>query len=129
MSAKPKVPCIAARLAGLDTWLGILLATLAGLFFPVAALNFMRARRRAKFEEQLPDVVDVIVRSLRAGHSLTGANASAGQHTPDPAGSEFNLTAAEVTYGLDLETAMVNLRSRVKGACARSRRPLFRNHA
>ena len=63
----------------------------------------MRDRRLDKFEEQLPDAIDVIVRSLRAGHALPVAVASAGKHLPDPIGGEFGLTAAEVTYGLDLE--------------------------
>src|SRR5262249_28587537 len=70
-------------------------------------------RRQMKFEEQLPDAIDVLVRSLKAGHALPAAIAAAGKHMPDPIGGELSLTAAEVSYGLDLETAMINLRSRV----------------
>ncbi len=103
----------ASRLAGLDIELAIPAAALTGLFFPLLYLRNLRGRRLDKFEEQLPDAIDVIVRSLRAGHALPVAVASAGKHLPDPIGGEFGLTAAEVTYGLDLETAMMNLRSRV----------------
>ncbi len=41
------------------------------------------------------------------------AVAAVGRNMADPIGAEFRLTGAEVTYGLDLETAMVNLSSRV----------------
>ncbi len=102
-----------SQLAGLEAWPGLVLAGAAGLAVPAVILKVMRARRRARFEEQLPDAIDVIVRGLRAGHSLTAAITSAGQHMPDPVGAEFTWAAAEVTYGLDLETAMVNLSSRV----------------
>lgn len=103
----------ASRLGGLHLELGVLAAVLTGLTFPLFYLRGMRNRRQARFEEQLPDAIDVLVRSLKAGHSLPVAIASAGKHMPDPIGGEFSLTAAEVTYGLDLEAAMMNLRSRV----------------
>ena len=67
----------------------------------------------SKFEEQLPDSVDVMVRSLRAGHPLPVAIAMVSREMPDPIGSEFGLTADEMTYGLDLETAMNNMSQRV----------------
>jgi len=102
-----------AELGGLELWAGLVLALLAGLLSPIVILKVKRASRVAKFEDQLPDAIDVLVRGLRAGHSLTGAIAAVGRHVPDPVGSEFSLTAAEVTYGLDIETAMMNLRSRV----------------
>jgi tight adherence protein B len=102
-----------SRLGGLDIELALAAAALTALAFPFIYLKSLRDRRLDKFEEQLPDAIDVIVRSLRAGHSLPVAVASAGKHLPDPIGGEFSLTAAEVTYGLDLETAMMNLRSRV----------------
>lgn len=85
----------------------------AGLLVPVLALRMLRGRRRRKFEEQLPDAVDVMVRSLRAGHPLPVAIAMVGREMADPIGSEFGLTADEMTYGLDLETAMGNMSQRV----------------
>ncbi|MEC9369355.1 MAG: type II secretion system F family protein [Pseudomonadota bacterium] len=88
-------------------------ALLASLLVPTAVLKFMCGRRRSKFEAQLPDAVDVVVRSLRAGHPLPVAIAMVGREMPDPIGSEFGITADELTYGLDLETAMNNMSARV----------------
>ncbi|MGI9385756.1 MAG: type II secretion system F family protein [Methyloligellaceae bacterium] len=88
-------------------------AVFAGVLMPLFALRFLRGRRRKKFEEQLPDSIDVMVRSLRAGHPLPVAIAMVGREQQDPIGSEFGLTADEMTYGLDLETAMNNMSQRV----------------
>jgi tight adherence protein B len=107
------VVIFASHLAGADLQMTGPGAILAGFAFPIVYLRSLRGRRQDKFEEQLPDAIDVIVRSLKAGHSLPVAIASAGKNMPDPIGGEFALTAAEVTYGLDLETAMQNMRSRV----------------
>ncbi len=55
----------------------------------------------------------MLVRGLKAGHAIPVAIATVGRQMPQPLGDEFSITAGELTYGLDLETAMVNLRSRV----------------
>jgi tight adherence protein B len=102
----------ASSIAGVNTVISALAGVLIGLTLPIFVLRGMRDRRQSKFEAQLPDAIEVLVRSLRAGHSLAGAVAAVGKHMPDPIGAEFRLTAAEVTYGLDLETAMANLHSR-----------------
>ncbi|MCG8558664.1 MAG: type II secretion system F family protein [Hyphomicrobiales bacterium] len=88
-------------------------AVFAGVLMPLFALRFLRQRRRKKFEGQLPDAIDIMVRSLRAGHPLPVAIAMVGREQQDPIGSEFGLTADEMTYGLDLETAMNNMSQRV----------------
>jgi tight adherence protein B len=88
-------------------------ALLLTAVFPFAALLFLRKRRRNKFAQQLPDAIDVIVRSLRAGHPVPMAVGMVARELPDPVGSEFGLIADEITYGSDLETAMRNMQSRV----------------
>lgn len=104
---------LGCKLAGLAFPAGMVVAIGAGAWLPFMVLRNMRAARQTKFEEQLPDAIDVMVRSLRAGHALPVAISAVARNMPEPIGSEFRLTAAEVTYGLDLETAMINLRSRV----------------
>jgi len=89
------------------------LALVVGFGLPLVVLKFMRRRRRRRFEAQLPDAVDVMVRSLRAGHPLPVAIGMVSREMPDPIGSEFGLTADEMSYGLDLETATGNLTTRV----------------
>ena len=73
----------------------------------------MRDRRHRKLQAQLPDATDVLVRSLKAGHPVTSAIRLVARDIPDPLGTEFGIVADEMTYGLDLETAMNNLESRV----------------
>lgn len=83
--------------------------TAGGIVLPVMVLLFRRARRLRKFEGQLPEAIDIMVRSLRAGHPVPVAVAMVGREMPDPIGTEFGMASDEMTYGLDLETAMSNM--------------------
>jgi len=80
---------------------------------PLLWLKFLRGRRQKKFGAQFPDALDIIVRSLRAGHPVPVAITMVGRELADPCGSEFGIVADEVTYGSDLEGAMRNLYFRV----------------
>lgn len=80
---------------------------------PVLVLMMRRRKRLRDFETQLPDAIDIMVRGLRAGHPLPVSIAMVGREMPDPIGSEFGMTADELTYGLDLEASMSNLSARV----------------
>ena len=92
-------------------------AALAALFsatvLPYFVLRMLRARRQKKFGAQFPDALDIIVRSLRAGHPVPIAIAMVGREMPDPIGSEFGMVSDEITYGADIETAMRNLYGRI----------------
>jgi tight adherence protein B len=92
---------------------GLLGALFSGLFLPYFTLRMLRGGRQKKFGAQFPDAIDIIVRSLRAGHPVPIAVNMVAREMPDPIGSEFGLVADEITYGADLETAMRNLYSRV----------------
>ncbi|HEX2510876.1 MAG TPA: type II secretion system F family protein, partial [Microvirga sp.] len=59
------------------------------------------------------DAIDVIVRSLRAGHPVPVAIAMVAREMPDPVGTEFGMVADEITYGADIETAMRAMMARV----------------
>lgn len=87
------------------------LATSAALL--ILWLRIKRSRRLARFGEQLPDVIDVIVRSLRAGHPLAVSLNLVARETPDPAGAEFALVVDEVNYGRSLTEALETLADRV----------------
>jgi tight adherence protein B len=92
-------------------------AVMVGLFcalvMPVLVLRMMRSRRQKLFGAQFPDALDIIVRSLRAGHPVPVAVSMVGRELPDPMGSEFGTVSDEITYGADLETAMRTLYFRV----------------
>jgi tight adherence protein B len=87
----------------------------AGLsaFLLYAFLKNARGRRVGKFAEQLPEVIEVIVRSLRAGHPFTVSLNLVAREMPDPAGTEFGLVTDEIAYGLDIPSALSNLYDRV----------------
>src|ERR1051325_9569081 len=81
----------------------------AGLALPFAVLMVLRKRRHNKFAAQFPDAMDIIVRSLRAGHPVPVAVGLVAQELPDPIGTEFGIAADEITYGADIDTEMRNL--------------------
>ena len=88
-------------------------ALFCGLVLPIMVLRFLRSRRQKKFAAQFPDAIDIIVRSLRAGHPVPIAINMVARELGDPIGSEFGTVTDEITYGADLETAMRNLYFRV----------------
>jgi tight adherence protein B len=91
----------------------IMAAMFSGFVLPFMVLKFLRGRRQKKFSAQFPDGIDIIVRSLRAGHPVPIAINMVARELPDPIGSEFGTVTDEITYGADLETAMRNLFFRV----------------
>jgi tight adherence protein B len=88
-------------------------ALFCGTILPVLVLRFLRGRRQKKFGAMFPDAIDIIVRSLRAGHPVPVAIAMVARELRDPIGGEFGIVTDEITYGADLETAMRNLYYRV----------------
>ncbi len=80
---------------------------------PYLWLVAKRKRRLRRFGEQFPDAIDIIVRSIRAGHPVPVAISMVAREMPDPIGTEFGIAADEITYGAELEAAMRNLYFRV----------------
>lgn len=96
--------------------LGVEVAVLAGglaLAMPFLRLGFLRARRLHEIERQLPDAIEVMKRSLKAGHPFVAAMRLVGQDLDAPIGTEFAKTAADLNYGADPRAALVNLLTRV----------------
>ncbi|MBI3704039.1 MAG: type II secretion system F family protein [Rhizobiales bacterium] len=88
-------------------------AAFCGFVLPFMVLRVLRGRRQKKFGAQFPDAIDIIVRSLRAGHPVPIAINMVAREMPDPIGTEFGIVTDEITYGADLETAMRSLFFRV----------------
>ncbi|MEX0956077.1 MAG: type II secretion system F family protein [Rhizobiaceae bacterium] len=80
---------------------------------PVMVLRSMRKRRQKRFGIQLPEALELITRSLKAGHPVPVAIAMVAREMPDPIGTEFGLVADEVTYGSDLVSALGAMYERV----------------
>jgi tight adherence protein B len=96
-----------------DLFEASMVAIAAAGVLPYAGLLMLRSRRQGKFGQQFPNAIDIIVRSLRAGHPVPVAISMVARELPDPVGTEFGIVADEITYGADLETAMRNLAYRV----------------
>jgi tight adherence protein B len=91
----------------------LVIALVCGLLLPFLVLRFLRKRRQKAFGAQFPDALDMIVRSLRAGHPVPIAISMVAREMRDPIGSEFGIIADEITYGADLESGLRNLYFRV----------------
>jgi tight adherence protein B len=95
------------------SWLNVILAIATTILLTFIYVRRARERRVLRFNEQLADVIDLIVRSLKAGHPLPVSLLLVAQEMPDPAGTEFGIASDEVTYGQDVPTAFQNLSRRV----------------
>lgn len=95
----------------------IIVAVVAFLFvafvLPLLVLRRARTKRIQRFATQLPDALDMIVRSLRAGHPATVAIGLVAREMPDPLGTEFGIVSDEISFGLSLEQAVRKLSERV----------------
>ncbi len=65
-----------------------------------------RKQRLARFEEQLPEALEFLSRSMRAGHALSISLEMLGEELEDPLGQEFRLLFNQHNLGASLETAM-----------------------
>ncbi len=99
--------------AGAQAILALPFAILLGVGAPVLYLMGAKRRRLNRFAEQMPDALDIMVRSLRAGHPITSAIGLVAKEMSDPIGTEFGLLVDEMTYGLELTEALERMRLRV----------------
>lgn len=81
----------------------------------IYVLLVARARRNRikKFVAQLPMAIDVMVRSLAAGHPVPTSISLVAREMSDPIGSEFGIMNDEMTYGTDIDIAVRNMVKRV----------------
>jgi tight adherence protein B len=94
----------------------VVLAGLMGLLIGGAPMFFVLHKRRQrfdKFEEELPEALDLMVSAMRAGNSLVASLSLVAEESPSPIGPEFRICFDEQNYGLELRTAMNNLLARV----------------
>lgn len=93
-------------------WLALVLGGLAALL-PYFYVMWRRARRFAQFEEQFPDALDFLARSLRAGHPFAVSLELLAADNTAPLAGEMRLTAHERRLGLPLDQALRNLALRM----------------
>jgi len=92
--------------------LRLLFALLIG-WLPIAYIVFVRRRRLRKFEENLPDAIDLFNRSMKAGHNIHSGLETIAQETFDPVRMEFRKVVEELALGSTVEDTLRSLGRRV----------------
>jgi tight adherence protein B len=81
-----------------------------GIYFWV---NSKAKKRMGMIEEQLPDAVELMVRSLRVGHPFSSAIQIVAKEVADPLATEFGMIADEAQYGRDVGEALKDMAERL----------------
>jgi len=107
----------AAFAVGVPLTLGLGLAPALGLgllaaLVPTGLVHSARSRRSERMSEQLPEALDMMSRSLRAGHALPSAFRLVASEMPTPVSVEFGRAYEEQRLGLPAEQAVVNITGR-----------------
>ncbi|HEV2550072.1 MAG TPA: type II secretion system F family protein [Stellaceae bacterium] len=94
--------------------LALLAGIVAGVLLPLLVLTMLRRRRLAKLALQLPDALDMLVRSLRVGHPIPIGIEGVANEMPNPIGGEFRRVFDSMAYGLDLKDALEHMSDRLR---------------
>jgi tight adherence protein B len=113
--------CIAILLSGVGFLIGWLvrswtwslsLSFLLGVL-PIMVLRWKRRRKTSKIERYMPDAMELLARSLKAGHTLSGTLDLVSQEIPGPLGTEMRITFEEQKLGLSMPQAFRRMGERV----------------
>jgi len=91
------------------SWISVILVAILFAIIPYAFVKFKRQRRFTEFEEQFPEALDFLARSMRAGHAFSVSLEMLGAESPDPLGLEFRTLFNEQNLGAPLEVAFANM--------------------
>jgi tight adherence protein B len=97
-----------------DDLLMIALGLLLGQAIPVAGYFVLRRRQRRKIQDQLPDALFLLARTLRAGLSLEQSLTTVARHGTKPLADEFRRSADQIRLGLPVSVALQAVAERVK---------------
>lgn len=86
----------------------------AGLFVPRIWVGMQRNRRLNQFNQQLSDVLNLWVNSLRAGYSVMQSLEAIAGEAPDPSSTEFKRVVQEVQLGIPVETSLDHMLERME---------------
>ena len=93
--------------------IGLLVGVLIGWIGMRLAVSIRIGRRRAAFADQLPDVLQLVASSLKAGFSLSQALAAVVREDTQPAAGEFSRALAEARVGVEIEVALDTVANRM----------------
>lgn len=123
------LPYRAADIAALSVAIAIVTWLVLSLFIPILALRILfagmagsapivfimrkRTYRLAKFEDLLPEAIDLFTRTMRAGHNIHSGLETIGEETADPIRMEFRKVTEELALGSAIEPALHKLGERI----------------
>ena len=90
-----------------------LVAGVVAASLPFIYLHRVRTKRLRKFEEGFPDAIDLIARSLRAGHAFSTGLSMVAEEVDAPVGTEFKTIYEQQNYGIPMSDALKGLAQRV----------------
>ena len=102
-----------AWLLGSQQPISFLIGAVAGFFFPRMYINRQKSRRLKRFNEQLPDMINLMVNGLRAGYSTMQAMEAVSKEMPAPICDEFRRVVQEMQLGIPMEVSLDNLLRRI----------------
>jgi tight adherence protein B len=113
--------CLVGLLGSLGFFTGTLMGSLlygAGIgtflaLLPIMYLRWKKRRKTNKFETQMPDAMELLARSLRAGHTLQSTLELVSNEIPAPLGAEMRITYEEQRLGLSMAQALRRMGERV----------------
>jgi tight adherence protein B len=106
------VGIVAGRILHWPTIVSVVVG-IALLTVPNIIVDIKRRRRLKRFMNHFPEALEMFARSLRAGHSFTGAIQLVAQEMPDPIGYEFSKVFEEQNLGIPLRQALIGMTDRV----------------
>lgn len=123
------LPYRAADVVALSVGISVVAWLVLTLFIPMQALRILfalaigalpilfimqkRASRLGKFEDQLPDAIDLFTRTMRAGHNIHSGLETIAEETSDPIRMEFRKVTEELALGSAIEAALHKMGDRI----------------
>ncbi|NRB38767.1 MAG: type II secretion system F family protein [Pseudomonadales bacterium] len=113
------IACVFSICAAVVAWILthfivlVLIAALAAGAVPFLKIYRDRDKRLDKFEEQLPEALDVVKRALQAGHPFNASLSLVAEEMEDPIAGEFEQVFADINYGNNVKWALLSLLARV----------------
>ncbi len=108
---------VAAAWLGMAVGGGLAVAALCAIAAPAALQGLLLWRRNHRgqlIERQLPDALDLVARSMQAGHAFTSALQMAARESPSPIGQDLRNVFSTIQYGATAQDALAQWARRVQ---------------
>lgn len=93
-------------------FLALPISLLLGFYIPFSYVKAKKRERARAISDQLPEAMDFLARSMRAGNPFSAAIKQASREMSDPIAPEFATTFDELNFGMDLEDSLRHLAQR-----------------